>query len=166
MGQREADDLTWTLYAVSLPDLEIDRALTEASGLALIVLLQSGSAEHGALCEAVFVPVADALAPIALPAVEVAGSFMTALKVGDYATAYDLSAPSLQEEFGSVEALEAWMEDVGVEPVDWIFLSRSVSDEETQLLGTATFVGDQRVSLEVVLFEIDGEWRVDGFHLE
>ena len=64
VGQRETKDLTWTLYAFSLQGLEIDMALAESSGLALLVLVQSEPAEHDALYEAVFLPVVDALVPL------------------------------------------------------------------------------------------------------
>ena len=64
VGEREANGLTWTLYTVTLMGLEIDMALAEADGLALIVLLQSDPGEHEALYEAVFLPVIDALVPL------------------------------------------------------------------------------------------------------
>jgi pimeloyl-ACP methyl ester carboxylesterase len=63
VGEREANGLTWTLYAVTVLGLELDLALTESNGLALIVLLQSDPGEHEALYEAVFLPVVDALVP-------------------------------------------------------------------------------------------------------
>ncbi len=64
VGEREANGLTWTLYAITVQGLEIDMALTEAEGLAFIVLLQSEPGEHEALYEAVFLPVIDALVPL------------------------------------------------------------------------------------------------------
>jgi hypothetical protein len=64
VGEREANGLTWTLYAVTVQGVEIDMALTEADGLALIVLLQSDPGEHEALYEAVFLPAIDALVPL------------------------------------------------------------------------------------------------------
>jgi pimeloyl-ACP methyl ester carboxylesterase len=63
VGEREANGLRWTLYAVMVQGIEIDMALTEADGLALIVLLQSDPGEHEALYQAVFLPVIDALVP-------------------------------------------------------------------------------------------------------
>jgi hypothetical protein len=61
VGERQANGLTWTLYALTVQSVEIDMALAEADGLALIVLLQSDPGEHEALYEAVFLPVVDAL---------------------------------------------------------------------------------------------------------
>lgn len=166
VGQRQAGDLTWTLYAFPLQGMEIDMALTESSGLALLVLVQSDPAEHEALYEAVFLPVVDALAPLARPAVEAADAFMAALKEGDYAAAYDLCVPDLQAEFGSVEDLEAWAVDNVIEPLEWRFISRRASDDTVELAGNGTFSGDQEASLEVVLYQVDGEWLVAGFHVQ
>ena len=64
VGQREANGLTWSLYAVEVQGLSIDFALTESSGKTMVVLLQCYPNEHLALYEAVFLPVIDALVPI------------------------------------------------------------------------------------------------------
>jgi len=64
VGQREANGLTWTLYAVKVQGIPVDLALTESDGLALIVLLQSSAEEHEALYDAVFLPVVDGLVPL------------------------------------------------------------------------------------------------------
>jgi pimeloyl-ACP methyl ester carboxylesterase len=63
VGEREANDLSWTLYTTTVQGLHIDVALAESEGLALIVLLQSTADEHDALYESVFLPVLDALIP-------------------------------------------------------------------------------------------------------
>ncbi len=67
VGERQANGLTWTLYAVEVQGLSIDFALAESGKLGLIVLLQSTAEEHDALYQAVFLPVIDALKPIAGP---------------------------------------------------------------------------------------------------
>jgi hypothetical protein len=64
VGQREANGLTWTVYAVEIQGIPVDLALTESNGLALIVLLQSSAEEHEALYDAVFLPVVDGLVPL------------------------------------------------------------------------------------------------------
>ena len=95
----------------------------------------------------------------------VADSFMLALQTADYAAAYDLCSPDLQAEFGSVEDLGAWMQEYGIEPLDWTFASENQVDDMYQFLGTALFAGDLEADLEVVLIQVDGEWRVAGFHV-
>jgi hypothetical protein len=95
----------------------------------------------------------------------VADGFMMALQEADYATAYDLCAPDLQAEFGSAEDLGAWIQDNGIEPLDWTFTSENPVDEMYQFLGTALFAGDLETDLEVTLIQVDGDWLVAGFHL-
>ncbi len=63
VGQREANGLTWSLYAVEVQGIPVDMAIAEADGLALLVMLQSAADEHDALYEAVFLPGIDALVP-------------------------------------------------------------------------------------------------------
>ena len=63
VGQREANGLTWTLYAVTVQGIPVDIALADSDGLALVVLLQSTADEHDVLYDAVFLPVVDALVP-------------------------------------------------------------------------------------------------------
>jgi len=64
VGEREANDLTWMLYAVEVQGIAVDIALAESDGLVLIVLLQSAMDQHSALYEAVFLPAIDALVPL------------------------------------------------------------------------------------------------------
>jgi pimeloyl-ACP methyl ester carboxylesterase len=62
-GQREANDLVWTLYELDVQGLAIDIGLAEEDGMAYIVLLQSMPAGRETLYETVFVPAIDALVP-------------------------------------------------------------------------------------------------------
>ena len=64
IGEREANDLTWTLYFLEMQGLHVDMALAESEGLALIVMMQSDPDEHDVLYETVFLPAVDALAPM------------------------------------------------------------------------------------------------------
>jgi pimeloyl-ACP methyl ester carboxylesterase len=63
VGEREANDIAWTLYAVEVQGLSLDIAVAEEGGLALLVMLQSDPEERDALYEAVFLPVVDGLTP-------------------------------------------------------------------------------------------------------
>jgi hypothetical protein len=165
VGEREANDLSWTLYAATVQGLPADMALAESEGLGLVVLLISQPAERDALHKAVFLPVVDTLVPLGQPAVRVANAFMTALKEAEYASAYRLCSPELQAEAGGVGDFQAWIKDFGLQPLDWSFPARSVTDDMVQLAGTATFPGEQERLLEIVLVQVNGEWRVSGFHV-
>jgi len=166
IGGRKANDLVWTLYEIEYQDLPGDMALAERDGLALLVLLMKEPDEREGMREAVFLPVVDGLAPLAQPAVDVANAFMQALKDADYGAAYALCDPDLQAEFGTAADLGTWMTDSGIRPVEWIFPERNLAAEAVQVLGTGLFPGDQQATVEVVLVQVDGEWRVAGFRVE
>ena len=63
-GQREANGLTWSLYAVEVQGLQIDFALSEGKELGYVILLQSSAKERDALYDLVYLPAIDALEPI------------------------------------------------------------------------------------------------------
>ncbi len=63
VGEREANGLSWELYAVEVQGLSVDIALAESGELALIVLLQSTPDERESLYEQGFLPAVDALKP-------------------------------------------------------------------------------------------------------
>jgi len=63
-GERQANHLTWSLYALKVQGVPRDLALAESEGLTLIVLLRSAANERDALYEAVFLPAMDAMAPL------------------------------------------------------------------------------------------------------
>jgi len=155
------------LYPIEFQGQPADIALTQhADGLALIVLLVSEPAEYEEMSEAVFLPVVDALVPLGQPAADVAHAFMQALKDADYGRAYELCDPSLQDEFGSTADLESWMQDNGIELVEWSFPERNVMEDMVQVLGLGTFAGEKQTIIEVLLVELDGEWMIVGLHFQ
>lgn len=62
--QRDANGLTWSLYALNVQGLSLDIALAQTDGLTLLVVLQSAPYERDSLYESVFLPVVDELVPI------------------------------------------------------------------------------------------------------
>ena len=68
-GDYETPALTWTLFQVDVAapgaTVRVDLGLAQKDGKTYIVLLQTGSDEYDALHEGVFLPVLDALAPLA-----------------------------------------------------------------------------------------------------
>lgn len=104
--------------------------------------------------------------PVDSGARSVAEAFLYALKEEFYATAYSFCSPDLQAELASAEALEEWAVDNGIQPLDWTFFSENVVDNMVQVLGTAAFPGGVEAALEVIVIQVDGEWRVAGFHVE
>lgn len=93
-------------------------------------------------------------------------AFMSALRDGDYDTAYTLASPTLQADLGSADALQGGIERGQVIPTDWSFSSRNRNNNEGDLSGSVTFASgsDGRVALRLV--RIDSEWRVEAIDLE
>lgn len=167
VGEREANGLTWILYQIEFQGQPADIAVTEhPDGLALIVLLVSEPAEYEEMSGAVFLPVVDALMPLAQAAADVAHAFMQALKDADYERAFELCESSLQEEFGSAADLDGWMRDNGIEPLEWTFFERNVTGDMVEVLGIGTLAGGQQATIEVLLAEVDGEWLIAGFQFQ
>jgi hypothetical protein len=63
-GERQANDLTWSLYTLDVQGVRRDLALAESDGLTLIVILRSEADERDVLHEVVFLPAVDALVPL------------------------------------------------------------------------------------------------------
>jgi hypothetical protein len=62
--ERQADELTWSLYAFQVQGVPRDLALAQSEGVTLLVLMRSAAGERDALYEAVFLPAVDALVPL------------------------------------------------------------------------------------------------------
>ena len=69
VGMRDTRALSWTLYQIEVaavsPPVRVDLAIAAKDGRTYIVLLQSATDEGAALHDSVFLPVLDALAPLA-----------------------------------------------------------------------------------------------------
>lgn len=63
-GQRQANDLTWTLYSVEVGGIAVDLALAEHGDITLLVVLQVPANERDALYDAVFLPAIDGAVPL------------------------------------------------------------------------------------------------------
>jgi pimeloyl-ACP methyl ester carboxylesterase len=64
VGEREANNLTWTFYNVEIQGISRDIGLAESGGVAFIVILRSEVSERDTLFEAVFLPAVDELVPL------------------------------------------------------------------------------------------------------
>jgi len=166
VGEREVEGQTWTLYKAQYQDQPVDMALTERDGLALILMLVSEPGERDVLYEAVFLPAVDALELLAQPAADVGHAFMKALKNANYARAFELCDPDLQEEFGSDAGLEEWLAANDIAPVEWSFPERNMLPNMVQILGFITLEGDREGFVELLMVDVDDQWRVAGFRVQ
>jgi len=96
------------------------------------------------------------------PVVDAGNAYMEAIKAGDYATAYDLSASNVQSEMGSVEGLQTFFTSNNFFPESWSFNSRSIENNTGQLLGNASLRGGIEVSLELSFIKEGDAWKVRG----
>lgn len=99
------------------------------------------------------------------PISDVGDAFMTALKNEDYATAYNLCAPALQQELRNPQGLANLIRNGNVRPMQWSYTSRNVSNDQGQLEGNVTFVGNRQGTLQLVLTQVGGTWKIAGFRL-
>lgn len=100
------------------------------------------------------------------PIADVGDQFMTALKNEDYARAYALCAPSLQQELRNAQGLANLIRNSRVQPVQWSYSSRNVNNDQGQLDGTVTFTGNREGTLQLVLTQVNGVWKIAGFRLK
>lgn len=126
-------------------------------GVALVVCL---------LCAMFFVVVFALGMGATQPAATASEGFMTALKNGDYAGAYNLCSPALQRELGSAGSLGTRIKNGKVEPTAWSFSSRNISNDTGELTGTVTFTGNREGTVSLVLTQVGGEWKIAGFNLK
>lgn len=96
--------------------------------------------------------------------------FLQSLADGDFATAYDLCTPELQQELGEADQLATMFGSGGLQIEGWNYEVQSVALEDGKsgfaLAGDVTFSGGKTGSLSVVLVYVDEAFRVAGFSIE
>ncbi|MCX7839135.1 MAG: hypothetical protein N2559_06720 [Anaerolineae bacterium] len=99
------------------------------------------------------------------PIINAGDSFMTALKNEDYTSAYNLCTPALQQELRNPQGLANLIRNANVRPIQWSYSSRNVSNDQGQLEGSVTFVGNREGTVQLVLTQVGGTWKIAGFRL-
>ncbi len=92
--------------------------------------------------------------------------FMTKLKNSDWAGAYGLCGPALQNELGSAAALGKRISDGKAQPVSWKFDTMSPVNPDTQIDGTIVFAGNVNGTVRLVLDRAGSAWQISGFNLQ
>ena len=90
--------------------------------------------------------------------------YLEAIKHGDYATAFELSAPNVQQELGSAEGMQQFVNETGFFVESWNFNNRSVENNTGTLTGTVTLQNGVVVNTEMNFQKFDGDWRVTGLN--
>ena len=99
----------------------------------------------------------------------VGADFMTKLKAADWAGAYALCTPTLQNDLGSAAGLSKRITDGKVQPVSWTFTdfgSVTSTSQDAQIDGTTDFSGGRKGTLRLVLNRVGAGWQISGFILK
>jgi len=96
-------------------------------------------------------------------------AFMTALKDGNFQAAYDQMTPELQQEIGSVEALQSMIVDNAATPSDWSFSGVNMSTEEGvntgTLDGSVNYADGKTGTVNLEYVQQDDAWKMLSFSL-
>lgn len=97
------------------------------------------------------------------PVVTASESFMTALKDGDFQSAYDMATPDLRRDLGSPERLGAMF--VPHRPASWSWWSRRIRNGTGSVSGTLVYGGGQEGDVFISLLPDGDGWRIAGFRM-
>jgi hypothetical protein len=90
-------------------------------------------------------------------------AFMTALQTGNYAQAYDLCAPDLQQQLGNVSALATL---AGTrQPAQWNWTGRSIRNGVGRLDGSLTYADGTSGTAQLMFRQVDNVWRIVSFRM-
>lgn len=101
---------------------------------------------------------------------KVGTDFMTALKDGDYETAYGLCHPDLQANIGTVADLKAGIEANAAQPKDWSFSSVNTTTDADKvttatLEGSVTYQDGRSGGVTLELVQDGDTWVIVSFNL-
>lgn len=101
----------------------------------------------------------------------VANRFLSALKKGDFTTAWNQCTPEVKTDVPSPDALSTMIISQNLEPAEWSISSttNSVSQSGGQqgvLVGNITFKSGKKGSANIIVQKQAGEWKIRGFHLK
>ena len=117
------------------------------------------------LAVAAFVAVLlTAVFSITRPVVDSAETFMSALRDGNYDTAYARLTPALQAELGSAQQMEQRL--ATLRPVSWSWTSRRIVNGIGEVQGMATYAGGGSSQAGMQFEKVGDEWRVTWFRLD
>ncbi|MDQ3931172.1 MAG: DUF4864 domain-containing protein, partial [Chloroflexota bacterium] len=90
-------------------------------------------------------------------------AYMAALRDGDFAKAYDMSAPALQQEVGSAEGLQTALS--AKQLASWSFTSRNINNGQGALSGTTAYKDGSTGTVDMALTQVGNDWKVAGITL-
>jgi predicted RNA-binding Zn-ribbon protein involved in translation (DUF1610 family) len=97
------------------------------------------------------------------PVATAGDNFMTALKTGDYAQAYALCTPDLQQQLGGVSGMATLAQDH--RPAQWNWTSRSLRNGIGLLDGPFTYIDGKAGTAHLTLRQVGSDWKIESFRL-
>ena len=94
------------------------------------------------------------------PIVSVGDDFMAALSANNDAQAYALCTPGLQKELSGVAGLSSLARDY--RPAQWSWSTRSIRNGVGRLEGSYTATVGHSGTVELILRQVDNDWRIDS----
>lgn len=91
--------------------------------------------------------------------------FLKLVSQSDYAGAYALCTTELQQELGDASGLEKLITSNNSQPTKWSIKNRSVSGNQADLGGEATFTSGRDGTFVLVLVNVNNTWKVHGIQL-
>jgi len=92
-------------------------------------------------------------------------AYLEALKTGDFATAFTLSDPTLQSQFGDAVGVQSTYAGRGFFPDEWSFHETSINGDMGTLQASVTITSGQRMGMILDLNKIEGDWLVSRVEL-
>jgi hypothetical protein len=91
-------------------------------------------------------------------------TFMADLRDANYPDAYNMLTPEFQKQLGSADQFANGIK--AVQPASWTFTSRQVQNNSGQLEGTTVLANGAQASLQLVLDQVGGAWKVSGINIQ
>jgi hypothetical protein len=92
-------------------------------------------------------------------------AYLQALKDGDFAAAYNLSAPTLQAQFGNPAGVQSNFAERAFFPEEWNIHDTSLEDDLGTLQASVSLTNGQRTGITLDLSKIEGDWRISRVEL-
>jgi hypothetical protein len=98
------------------------------------------------------------------PVVRSGDDFVGKLRDRQSDRAYALASPALQREIADAAGIER---SIGTyQPVQWGWSQRSLHNGAGRLEGSVTYRGGRSGHAQLLMKQVDGQWRMDGYSLE
>lgn len=97
------------------------------------------------------------------PVVTASDAFMTALKDGDFESAFEMGTPELRAELGNADRLGAMF--AATRPVSWSWSTRRIRNGTGSVSGSVVYGSGRDGDVAIFLLPEGDNWRISGFRM-